>query len=65
MLQRDRSWYSGLSLLHLADGAYANRSLAMPAPELAIMIVSGLRSRLSPVRTAAAQASRPVTPAPR
>lgn len=43
VLQRVRSWFSG-SILLLADGAYANRSLVRPVYELGIQVVSRLRS---------------------
>jgi hypothetical protein len=42
-LQAVRSWFSGPITL-LADGAYANTSLATPARELSIVLVSRIRS---------------------
>ena len=42
-LQAVRSWFSGPITL-LADGAYANASLATPARELGIVLVSRIRS---------------------
>jgi hypothetical protein len=58
-----RNWFSGPILL-LADGAYANRSLVLPALDLAIHVVSRLRSdaRLyapTPVRRRRGQPGRP------
>lgn len=42
-LRAVRDWFSGAIVL-LADGAYANRSLVLPALELGVTVVSRLRS---------------------
>lgn len=63
-----RGWFSGAIVL-LADGAYANRSLVLPVQELAITVVSRLRSdarlyRPAPARRRPGQRGRPPTHGP-